>query len=167
MLACVALAMVGCGGGSPPASGADGGADGGAIACQQRWAGDLTGSSSCSRSLCLPRGGTTEILDTSSGTAIIRPAREGTFAVGTYAAPDLSSTSLFQLRQDAPPKLYVAGGGSSALPGQSVTIVLTTVVQPSADPCDGVAHGTADVTLVESLPDGGTGSGRVSVHVDF
>ena len=150
--------------GSDAASDAGADASDGSVVCTQTLTGDENATVTCTASLCKPTNGTIEVVDTSSGAAIIRPQLTGTFAVGSYTAATLDVTSMFDVQTNG--KDYGARAGSSPYQGQSLLLKLDTVVQPSNNPCDGVIHGTFDGTLVE-LVDGGVGPGKVNVHVVF
>jgi hypothetical protein len=141
------------------------GSDGG-VTCTQTFTGDETSTSPCLFSLCHPTGASYEELDLSQTNHILRPAVDGAFAAGTYTDAMLSAAhSTFQVTTAS--ATYAARGGASALPGQQIHLVLTSVTSPSADPCDGLAHGTLDATLVQVDADGGVEAGRIVAHVTF
>jgi hypothetical protein len=138
----------------------------GGVPCVQTFTGDENSTLTCSFSLCHPATATYELLDVSSSSHVLRPGVDGTFAAGTYTDATLSTHSTFDVTT-ASGATYSAGGGADALAGQQIHLVLDSVQPPSTGPCDGVAHGTLDVTLVQIAADGGVAAGRIVAHVTF
>jgi hypothetical protein len=132
----------------------------------QTFTGDESSTFACSFSLCHPSTATYELLDVSSSNHVLRPGADGTFAIGTYTDATLSTYSTFAVTTSSG-VVYSAGGGADALAGQQIHLVLDSVQPPSNGPCDGVAHGTLDVTLVQLDADGGVLAGRIVAHVTF
>ena len=140
-----------------------------ASGCTLTYSGDAAATIDCRVFLCHPAG-TTEYLDITG--PIDNPTEanahfnvDATYAVRSYTTADLSSF-------DAG---IVLGGKRYSLqpttPGATVTLTIDSVAEPTTDPCTGVAHGSAQTTLVEQIADDGglpaDGPGRLMLNAKF
>jgi hypothetical protein len=164
----VVIALAACG------SHGDGGGGGdlalAPMACSVSVSGDVTHTfPPCKPTLCAPSAGTTAsvfnlaVTDSNLGVKLNAQVM-GDFAARGYQAGDLTLDTTFQLVEDIASTMviYRAVGGLNPPAGQALQMTLTGVAQPQAAPCDGVAHGTIDATLLKE-----TGGGTVTVHATF
>jgi hypothetical protein len=134
-------------------------------ACTIVASGDVTMSIACRNFLCHPPG--YEDLDLAGPVDMPEDHAsfdvDGAFALRSYAAADLKRFDL-GLRSDAG-TTYRA---QPTMAGSTVSLTLSNIVEPG-DPCTGVAHGSAQATLVEIDPLTGmpSATGRVTATITF
>jgi hypothetical protein len=141
-----------------------------ASGCTMTFGGDASLTASCNTFLCHPTGGDNYddlslvgLNPSDPGNANAHFDVDGMFALRSYTSGELRSFNASVVINGI---RYEAGNGQG-----SATLTVTGMTRPSASPCDGGAHGTAQASLVEiDTNDGGTtdvGPGRLTLAATF
>jgi hypothetical protein len=136
--------------------------------CTFVFSGDATLTVACRPFLCHPTGGSYESLDLAGpvdNTYLAHAAFnvDGALAIKSYTNAELMQVDVGLTVNGV---RYLVNG-----PFGTASLTITDVTQPSADPCDGTAHGSAQASLVEivDVDAGGQvqGPGRVTLNATF
>jgi hypothetical protein len=131
-----------------------------AIPCRATLSGDVTAEESCSHlSLCHPTSNDYEAISVLTANMTIHLDVDGVYTVRSYGVADFRT---IDIRVSSNGKQYAA---ARELAASTASLIVTSLVKPTATPCDGTPHGSASATLVEIDSQTGMASGTGSVSL--